>query len=611
MPEYLTDGSSDFLAGQDASKVPDKIPQNAYAAGVNVSVKNGILGPRPGWGRKSLIFTDKTLKLKNLYEIPYENIFRSGNYQAVIPYGIGIDKYQIYVIAGIIFLYNQNTNVVDVIEIEDGSKLDESQVRINWSFAGRFIVIFDFPARPVIIEGTTARRSNEADNEVPVSVLGAYNQNRLFIVNAGNEFTAGDPTGSLATPDAPITFDEVLVPSSPFFNQIFQLPTDYINENINEITAATFLQFTDTSTGIGPLLLSTSQGIYTFQTQLPRDQWEAGQFGTAFVYNNGIAGPKSFAHVNSDLFYISSDGQLRTLSMSRDEQKKWSKKGISREVQNWIKFYDKSLIQYGVIGYFANKILVAVNPYRTRAKTQEGFDTTDVTHAGFVVIELDNISTLTSEAPPVWAGLWTGVRPMDFCFNDNRCFVISKDLGFRNEIYELMPDITYDTADAKIRDIRSRVYFREYSFESEFQNKSLHSLEVNLAALQGNFSLEAKFKPAHASKFKLWRKIDINVAAESCDMPTNPNGFLPFDIGSVNLGGAEEGEVCDEPTQKTYGRFRKVQLLFDIVGRYWQLHELLLRAIFQPQNENAEIFCEKMNVAIPADCNDDWVYEEV
>lgn len=609
MPEFVIDGTLDFLGGQDASKVPDKIPKNCYASGVNVSTKNGVLSPRPGIQKLNLEF-EGSLILPNLYERSYEAIFRTGVYQAVIPYAVGLDYYLIYVIAGIIFLANQDTGVVSVLNIEDGSMLDETRPRVNWSYGGNYVFIFDYPAYPVIIEGVQARRADPDEYEVPISRLGAYNQNRLFIINGGNEFTAGDPTGSLAAPNAPSTFQELLLPNSPYYRQIFQLPTSLTNEGVNEIRAAAFLQFTDTSTGIGPLLLATSKAIYSFQTQLPRDQWEAGQFGTALTYNSGIAGARAFANVNSDLFYISADGQLRTLSMSRNEQGRWSKVAISREVQNWIKFYDKDLIPFSVVGYFANKIMVAVNPYRTKAKTQQGFDTWDVAHAGYVVIELDNISTLTAQSPPVWAGLWTGVRPMDFCINNNRCFIISKDEGNQNHVWEMTPDVSYDRFEQKIRDIRSKVYFREYEFESPFQDKSLHSLSVNLAAIKGKFNLKAMFKPSHAAKFKLWRDLKINVKSQDCDIPVGANGYLAFEPGSLNLGGPEEGEECDESTQKSYSRFRKVQLFFELIGRYWELHEVIVRAIMQPQNENADIVCEELGpIEIEAECDDDWRYE--
>ena len=89
--------------------------------------------------------------------------------------------------------------------IQGGSQLDEAADRINWSPAGKYLVIFDFPAYPVIIEGLLARRADPALLEIPRSVLGTYNQNRLFIANAGNEFTAGDPA-AYTFPTGPISF---------------------------------------------------------------------------------------------------------------------------------------------------------------------------------------------------------------------------------------------------------------------------------------------------------------------------------------------------------------------------------------------------------------------
>jgi len=80
----------------------------------------------------------------------------------------------------------------------------------------------------------------------------------------------------------------------------------------------TFLQFVDTSTGIGPLILATKNQIFSANSQNPRANWETGNFITTLTASSGIAGARSYVHVNSDLFFFGSDGQLRTLSMSRN-----------------------------------------------------------------------------------------------------------------------------------------------------------------------------------------------------------------------------------------------------------------------------------------------------
>lgn len=605
MAEIISDIQGSFRGGQDASTTPDDVAPDAYFAGINVSTKQGALSPRSGFKKHLLSFPPGGVVQQNLQINPYEDVFKNGKFQALIHYSIGTQYYLIYIVSGVIFIINQDTYSVEVIDIDDGSRLDEHQDRVRWSAAGRFLVLFDYPAFPVIVEGTTARRANPAALEVPISEQGTYNQNRLFVSNAGNEFTGGDPSGSLAAPDAPITFQEVLQPASSYYGQIFQLPTNYLND---QISAMAFLQLTDTSTGIGPLLVSTPKAIFSYQTQNPRDQWEAGQFGSILVQDNGIAGEKAFTNVNSDIFYVSNDGEVRSLSMSRDEQKKWSKVPISKEVRNWLKYWDRDLVEYASLAYFNNKIFITANPYRTRAFDTNKFSVVDYTFGGMVVIELDNISKLGQDSKPVWAGLWTGMRPMDFALNNDRLFVAAKD-EVANGLWEIVPELTVDMIEGKERLITAQVYTREYMFQDPFQNKEVHSIDLALENVEGNFELDLKYKPSHGERFLHWKTFKHEAPVDICGMPLcgEIQGLSGHSFRELNLGSPEEADACDLVTLTSYSYFRRLQLKFTITGKYWELHGFKVKAIIKPQAETNAI-CEPFPVVkIPKECNNDWV----
>lgn len=605
----LVDGSVDFSGGQDSSKIPDRIAKNAYYAGVNVTTKNGALNPRLPFFRLDLGIQEGSVTLPNLYERSFEDIFRSGKFQGAAPYVVGPDFYIVMLVSGVIFFVNQVTNEVSVVEIEDGESLNEHADRLSISLAGRFLVIHDYPAYPVIIEGATARRANPLDLEVPISTIGTYNQNRLFVANAGNEFTAGDPAGSRVAPEAPITFLELFTIGSPFFGQIFQLPTSDPNY---PITAMTFLQTADTATGIGPLLVSTEKAIYSFQTQNPRVLWEAGQFGSNFTYDVGIAGPKAFAHVRSDLFFLSSEGEVHSLSMSRDAQNTWSKIPISREVQNWLKYYDKNLIRFGVMTYFNNYLFVAANPYRVRVKDTQGNPITDYAHGGFVMLNMANISKLGSASAPVWDGLWTGVQPMDILVSNKRCFVISKDGGGVNEIWEVKTEPDFDRSGKFTRPITGKVYTREYDSGDPFQNKEPHSIDVALADLQGNVSLDIKYKPSHSSVFLPWRLFKHTAPYKICGIPNGKevNGLVPHQLRVLNLGGPSSQDDCDPISSTFYRLYQKLQFLFVFRGKNWRMDAFKLKSVFVDQSDNEVLCSEFPPVPLIEECNDDWKVEE-
>ena len=609
MAEQLVQAAEEQFVGQDSSKNSSKIPQGYVAAAVNVSFSEGLPGPRWAGLRKTIQLPAGgiTDPISNV-TVPYAEIFSQGRFQAFIPYAFGGQSYLLIVISGVIYLIDEDTFVASVITIQGGGSLNETTPRLNWSAAGNFLVIFDYPNRPVIFDGITARRSDPAAYEVPISVIGAFNQNRLVIGNAGNEYTAGDPVGNNATPDAPITFEEVLAPAATFLAQVFQLPTDYANSKANQITAMTFLQLTDTSTGIGPLLIATRNQIFSVQTQLPRNQWQPtgqpGQFASIFVNNAGIAGARAYVNVNSDVFFLSTDGYVRSASMSRNEQNKWARVPISREVKNWMKYWDKSLVSYSALGYFKNKIFITANPYRVTAYDTRRRPITDVAFGGMAVMSVDNLANLTQAGVPGWDGLWTICRPMDFVTINNRFYVISKDESSRNEIYEILPDVTYDSDGTNIRPITSVLYTREHDFQSVTQNKDLFSLVMGVHNVKGDFKMGVKFKPSHGAYFVDWGNFEHIAPWRNCLVPDNCllNGYAPHNFKSITFGTPLEFNYCDPVSNLKYGNVREVQLRIEFEGIFWELQEYTINAKMTPQNQLQNV-CEKYNSAsICAQC---------
>lgn len=609
MADPLVDGTFDFTGGQDASKVPDRIPENCYAAGVNVSTMKGVLQPRWGFERQIINFPEGFIVNRYQRRISYRQVFESGKFQMAAPYYVsGVTQVIIIVISGIIFSFNPVSNSLNVVNIDGGSSLNAKARRLNWTAAGKYLVIYDFPDYPVLIDGLQATRADPSLMEVPASAQGAFNQNRLFVSNAGNEFTGGDPIGSLAAPLAPITFKEVQTIGSPYYGQVFQLPTSDHND---PITFMGFLPVSDTSTGIGPLIVATNRAIYSYNTQNPRSSWEAGGFGTIVNYNAGVVGPRAWASVNSDAFFMSSDGFVRSFSMSRDEQHKWARVPISREVENWFTTWDQSLISLSFVSYFKNKIFFSVNPYRTAVEEfQTGGSISDYAHGGIAVMELDNISAMGQVGNPIWAGLWTGINPMDTVNLGEAAFVISKDTSNVNRIYSINPNITYDTADNVVRQVRSRVYTKQYTFQDPFLNKELHSIDFNISKIQGDFNIDIKYQPEHAPYMLPWKNYSHDAPWRTCDLPETCliNGFATHDIRDFSFG-APEANPCNPVTNDLYKVFRGVQIELTLKGKYWEISECRVKAMPKTPSLLTNLCDVLPPVPICQACSDDWAVE--
>lgn len=596
----IPDGNSDFSAGQDSSRSADKVVENGYYAAINTTSKNGSLGPRWGVEKKRLKFPSGGIGQRT-----WENIFGSGKFQAFVPVEFGNDRYLITIVNGIIFLVNKITFEVRVLVLE-GQQIAPNLNRINWTYADQYVEFFDYPNYPVLVQSIEARRANPKNQETPVSRLGAMNSNRTFIVNGKNEFTGSDPIGSVAAPDAPITFKEVTTVGSDFFGQIFKIPTNYQDQ---KVTAMSFLQVADTSTGIGPLLVSTKNMMASYPVGDPRSQWTTKQFGSVLLYNTGMSGQRAQENVNSNLYFISGDGKVRSLAMSRDQQQRFSRVPLSREVEKWLKYSDIDLAEYASMVYFENKLLITANPFLTPAYDNAGNRTFDIGFSGMVVLEFDNVTSFGDSGKPAWAGLWTGIRPMDFAKSGEELFIISKDRESLNAIYQMHPDKTYDYIDGKVQYIKSRIYTREYVFKAAQSEKELNSIEIGLENVAGNLDLTIAYKASHASAFTFWKHFKHKVAwkwGKLSDILFN--GYATQSFKGLNFG-APKAEY-DQVTKEPLNVFKRMALRIDISAKNWEINLIKLNAKILPNVTNNNTVEKAEVTKRELTCNEDWNLEE-
>lgn len=570
-----TDGQLSFDGGQDVSLPSTRLEPNKFVAAVNANTAQGVLRPRYAYCRKSLTMQRGGYSYEFNKIADFNFNFKTGLFQAYTPYRVGKNYYQLVVVNGLIYMINQKDFSVKVLTLNSDTQLNPVAKRISWGVTGKYIVFADFPNRPVIVENGVARRSSVALNELPVLNLVTYNQNRAIFSNGLNEFTGGDPAGSLTAPLAPITINEILA-GGPYAGEIYKAPSEFDDP----ITSLTTLQSVDTSTGIGSLIASTRDQIFTFDTTLPRSEWSTiNQFGTCLSYNAGIVDQLAQANINSDLFFIPPDGTLRGLSAARDEQKKWARTPLSLSVENWVKYYDPDLINFSRLKYFNNKIFWTVRPTYTKALRYDKTPILDVCHGGFVVLDMANVSRGFGDVPPAWDGLWTGLRPMDMIINDNRMFVISKDSGI-NEIYEVLPKETVDrTDDGQRRNIKTICYTRDYFTKNIFQDKELKRLESNFSDILGEFKYRVEYKPSDAPNFIPWGEYKLDVLnGYTHFVNQNIQQRQPVALKELTLNRPDLANASNPVNKDLYGTVKRVQFRLEIEAESWQLDEFAVFA---------------------------------
>lgn len=625
MGQPVFDGNTSFLGGQNAGLEPHLIGENQYWKGVNTSNKNGSLRSRPGYKHlvNIKVLTEGGITGPDARVRSYSTIYRTGKMQGAGPYVADQGVFIIAVISGIIFRIDLSTQqaVVLSVELQDSifsfdatepptQRLNQYTDKHHWTQAGKYFVIFDYPDYPIIIDGHVARRADPAKYEIPLpAVLGTYNQNRLFAFSSVHEFTAGDPVGNPATPDAPITFEEVFAPASAFNGQVFSLGSTNIN---NPITAVGFLPAVDSNTGIGPLFVATKNSLYAYQTQLERAQWGQAGFGSLILSKAGIAGQRAFVTVQSDLWFMGGDGRIRSFSVARNDQQKWSRTPLDKEVENWIRFPDKSLIQYTLAAYHNNRILFSVNPYLTTARDLTGQKVSDIAFKGMVALELDSVSGFMQSANPAWAGLWTGVNPTELVELEDELYIFSKDPGSINALYKVEPDdITWDVWQGKKKQIVSRVETRDYIFAQQglmYALKEEVTVYPGLKNVGGKFCLAVERKNDDYPNYTPWRTFKHDAPIETC--VSNCTCILPVLVAhnfrEVNFGdpqNIDDVEFCNPVTNEQMRYFNHTQFRITITGLTWQFTAFRVKAELQEDDQNiTETVCHDGGIELVQVC---------
>src|SRR3989304_8010405 len=134
MPTYVNDGNTTFLGGQNDGLLPHEIRKEQYRRGINVTTKNGALGPRPGFVHQNIEITTTGKVGKSTYL----QSFKRGKFQAALSYDADDGTFILAVISGIVFRIDPRNLTAEVIEFEDGDRMNQYRRRIPWSRAGRF-----------------------------------------------------------------------------------------------------------------------------------------------------------------------------------------------------------------------------------------------------------------------------------------------------------------------------------------------------------------------------------------------------------------------------------------------------------------------------------------
>jgi len=545
-----------FLRGQDGGRAPNLILPSQVAKGVNVTFRGGRPRTRPAF---------KHIKL-NFQNEDQETFFRSENVQGMGYYnpdaGISAVQYSITNESLIISISGkqfsiqigaQEGTVSDISPPNDPGN-DPNKLHSWMVQAENYFIIQDGYSPAIIFDGKESRRSNGLKNgEVPTGASMAYLHGRLWVSDIFNRIYAGDIIhGSNQTNTADVLkfTEETYWAEGGYFSRPTQM---------GEITAMISFPLQDTAQGQGELLVPCSQGLATIQAGIfPRTAWKESPMQKVALLEGGVAGPYAFCYVNGDVFSRDQWGIQSYRSARADSNRLGGAKStLSDEVTNWLDYDDKQWLRFASLAWFDNRVLCTTQPIVSGRHRW---------HRGMVALNFDTLNSINDRQPPIYDGLWTGLRPIAIVTGlfgyRLRCFVISYDTDKVNRLYEITTNYEQDLGANGKKDIEAFVETSRFSFGgAPFKRFTLASGQFWFSDLVGRNKFNIEYRTDENpcwNKWTDWSKCSV-VPCRTNNTPCLfrfPSGY----IARQNIGAPEE--ECINGTNSLSGNEFQVRVIW-------------------------------------------------
>lgn len=566
-PENIADGFDSLIGGMNSGIAATLLPENQYALAINTTTRGGYIRTRPKFRRIAVDFGSQT---------DGEAYYKTNAITGYEVYnGLNGAESVLCCSGGRFFAFTINGNSAIFSEFTPSDQRNSQYQPITWfQQSAEYMVCQNGLDKPVIYDGATGRRSDIANNQVPVGRQMAFINGRLALaLTDGREIAFGDLAYETAT--SAITFTEILLPASEG-GQALGLPL-----NVGQITGMIATAQMNTIAGQGTLLVATNTAITSINPIVQRNLWATlPNLQSIALIGNGFA-TDGLATVNGDVWGRSVDG-YRSFVMAQRDFYTWGNTPQSREVQRLIDFDSRNLLTFSNAIYFDNRLLMTVSP-----QSIGGLGTY---HNGIIALNFDNISGLTTKSTPAYDGLWTGVKPYGFCqgnFNGvQRCFMFCyfPDTG-TNELWEVTTEYGDDN---DIDRIECSLETRSFTFQTKAISKSLQMAEVYLDQVVGTVDMSLNYKPNQYPCWNPWKDWTVCAAKPSCnpqgqvgDACVQPIFQVPQYRSAMQIGPPPNS--CDPVTKMMLSRGYEFQVKLNWTGQA-QIRNLILWANKQPEN---------------------------
>jgi hypothetical protein len=279
----------------------------------------------------------------------------------------------------------------------------------------------------------------------------------------------------------------------------------------------------DTSLGIGPVLVGTTNSVVSVNAPVDRTTWQNLTYPieTMSLVDYGPIGPRAQCQVNGDIWYRSSQ-DIRSFIVARRDINVWGNTPMSHEVADVLNHDTESLLPFASMAFFDNKLFTTVAPMRTA---------NGIVHQGLLVINYDLLSSMQGKASSAWEGTNTGLNILQVLKGNiggkERCFMfVQGDDGSTIELWEIQKRGFYDnfttlssgqTSIARTS-IQSYLETGLYMFDSASELDTLDTCEIFLDEIVDTVTLAIKYAPDEYPNWFDWATITVCANKTQCSV---------------------------------------------------------------------------------------------
>lgn len=505
------------------------IEKNQYARGENLTCRSGDAGTRPGirsheliWERRNMTYlaNGQFAAVEGPTSVPNQSVtnFHNALFQDISYFAPrGTLPCLMALVGGRLYQIRPKTSRnLRITEVELPYRNSGKIKRAYMQQADRYHISQDGESKPIIFDGTKARRAKE--KEVPVGTEMAYGMGRLVVTVNNRELTFGDLYGSndgVDPGDAVIMFTE-----ATFLNEGFNASIAF---TLGAVTGLRFAPQQDSAVGDGELLAFSENGISSFFLSQPREQWKDSAFQRVTLLKTGGRGHDMIVSINGDLWFRSDDG-WRSYRQARAEIQGWAHLPMSTEIRPYTDSDTARLLQYGSAISFNNRLIATCSPRTNQGKLY---------HAGLTSLDFDVLSTFGQATQPAWDGHWSKLKFLKLVTGKfdgvDRAFAFALDGDGLNQIYELSVDDP-DDFDAPVS---WEMEMRSMNFDSPFNEKELLGADVWVDGVSDTTTITASFKVDQEPEWQPWQTLKPIIKSGTCQeitcggVPTILKGYYP------------------------------------------------------------------------------------